>query len=204
MSVKPGVLLVVSGPSGAGKSTALAKIIAGRKDAVFSVSATTRPLRPGESEGVHYMAVSDGQFSELLSKNELLEWAEYAGHRYGTPAAPVMAALDAGKVIVLDIDVAGALQVAEKCTEAVLVFFTPSTLAEVERRLRDRGTETEEKIGARIKAAREEYKYIGRYRYMVINDNLDDAVHDLSAVIDAELRIVPRMGRHISDLLESV
>lgn len=169
---------------------------------MFSVSATTRCPRPGETDGVHYSFISAEEFSALVERDALLEWAEYAGHRYGTPSEPVERALRQGKVVVLDIDVAGALQVRKKCADAVLVFFTPSTLDEVERRLRFRATEDDARIADRMKVASEEYKYIDRYHYLVLNDDLEDAVRGINAVIEAERRRVSRMGDAIRKLRE--
>ncbi|MDR0293315.1 MAG: guanylate kinase [Oscillospiraceae bacterium] len=181
-----GMLLVVSGPSGAGKGTVLRAVMDRRSGMFFSVSATTRPPRPGEQDGREYFFMDGKTFSELRGKGGLLEWAEYAGYFYGTPEGPVRERLARGQTVVLDIEVVGGAQVMERCPEAVSVFLTPSDERELERRLRGRGTESEETIQKRMARAREEYRFMDRYRYIVVNDALGEAVKTLEAVITAE------------------
>ena len=180
-----GKLLVLSGPSGAGKSTVVSKLMERRGDVCFSVSATTRAPRPGEQDGVNYFFVTRERFEEMVRTGELLEHAEYVGNCYGTPRAYVEQRLEAGYNVILDIQVQGARQVMEAAPEAVLVFLIPPTLAELERRLRARGTESDEVIRGRLERAKEECRS-DFYRYIVINDDADTAAKELDAIITAE------------------
>ena len=180
-----GKLLVLSGPSGAGKSTVVSKLMERRGDVCFSVSATTRAPRPGEQDGVNYFFVTRERFEEMVRTGELLEHAEYVGNCYGTPRAYVEQRLEAGYNVILDIEVQGARQVMEAAPEAVLVFLIPPTLAELERRLRARGTESDEVIRGRLERAKEECRS-DFYQYIVINDDADTAAKELDAIITAE------------------
>lgn len=180
-----GKLLVLSGPSGAGKSTVVSKLMERRGDVCFSVSVTTRAPRPGEQDGVNYFFVTRERFEEMVRTGELLEHAEYVGNCYGTPRAYVEQRLEAGYNVILDIEVQGARQVMEAAPEAVLVFLIPPTLAELERRLRARGTESDEVIRGRLERAKEECRS-DFYRYIVINDDADTAAKELDAIITAE------------------
>ena len=186
MKSERGLILIVSGPSGTGKSTVIGGLTARRRDVCFSVSATTRAPRPGETDGIDYYFRSPSAFEEMIRQGELLEWAEYVGNRYGTPAAPVDRQAAAGQVVLLDIEVQGAAQVMDKRPEAVSVFLAPPSLEELERRLRGRGTDPEEKILRRLETAREECAQAGRYDYIVVNDDVDTAVRKLDAIITAE------------------
>lgn len=181
-----GTLFVVSAPSGTGKDTVVRELLAKHPELGFSVSATTRKPRPGEQEGVDYYFVSPERFSEMIEKNEFLEYAEYTSASYGTPAAPVDKALDSGRDMILVIEMTGARWVQVKRPDAVLIFLVPPSFEELERRLRGRGTETEEQIEARMKKARTEVAQMGGYDYIVINDELSDAVADVEAIVRAE------------------
>lgn len=181
-----GTLFVVSAPSGTGKDTVVRELLARHPELGFSVSATTRKPRPGEQEGVDYYFVSPERFSEMIEKNEFLEYAEYTSASYGTPAGPVDEALDAGRDMILVIEMTGARWVQVKRPDAVLIFLVPPSFEELERRLRGRGTETEEQIEARMKKARTEVAQMGGYDYIVINDELSDAVADVEAIVRAE------------------
>lgn len=183
---KPGLLLVISGPSGAGKSTILREVTAKCPELRFSVSATTREPRQGETDGVHYYFVNRERFEEMRRGLELLENAEYAGNCYGTPAGPVLESVGQGFVTVLDIEAKGAMQVRERHPDCVLVFICPSETAEVERRLRERGTESAEKIQKRMAALEEQMAFVPKYDYYVVNDVLGDAVQSVLAIIEAE------------------
>ena len=180
---KRGILLVLSGPSGVGKSTVIHKVMAHRDNMEFSVSATTRPPRPGEADGVDYFFLSREQFDRMVENNELLEHAEYAGNCYGTPKSQVLARLEAGITVVLDIEVQGAAQVKELMPEAVTVFLAPPSLEILELRLRGRGTETEEKILSRLETARKEMLLAPSYDYTVVNDDADRAAAELESLI---------------------
>lgn len=181
-----GTLFVVSAPSGTGKDTVVRELLARHPELGFSVSATTRKPRPGEQEGVDYYFVSPERFSEMIERNEFLEYAEYTSASYGTPAGPVDEALDAGRDMILVIEMTGARWVQVKRPDAVLIFLVPPSFEELERRLRGRGTETEEQIEARMKKARTEVAQMGGYDYIVINDELSDAVADVEAIVRAE------------------
>ena len=181
-----GILLIVSGPSGAGKSTVISRVSQMRSDIRFSVSVTTRAPRENEREGISYYFRTPEQFWEMVKADAFLEHAEYTGASYGTPAAPVDRNLAEGYTVVLDIEVQGAEQVMEKRPEAVTVFLCPPSMEELERRLRGRGTDSEEKIRDRLTAAHREYGQAHKYKDIIINDNADTAVRQLDAIITAE------------------
>jgi len=181
---KRGKLLVLSGPSGCGKGTVLRALMEGRSDMVFSVSATTRAPRPGEVDGREYYFVSRERFMEMVERGELLEHAEFVGNCYGTPKAPVLTQLEAGRHVLLDIEVQGAAQVKKAMPEAVLVFLAPPSLEELERRLRGRGTETEEKIQGRLKTAEYEMTLAGEYDYTVVNDEVARAAAEVAEILE--------------------
>lgn len=188
MTAAHGLLVVIAGPSGVGKGTVHALVRAALPDSVLSVSATTRAPRAGEREGVDYHFVTPEGFQDLIDRGALLEWAEYAGHRYGTPAGPVAAAVRDGRVVVLDIELQGALQVKEHDPDALLVFLKPPSFAELERRLRQRGTEEEAGLQRRLARAREELAEADRFDVQVINDDLDACVREVLAVIEKARR----------------
>ena len=181
---KKGKLLVISGPSGCGKSTVLSQVMAGRGDLRFSVSATTRAPRPGETDGKEYYFVSRERFEEMVENGELLEHAEFVGNCYGTPKAPVIKQLDEGITVILDIEVQGAAQVKALMPEAVTVFLAPPSLEELEARLRGRGTETEEKILGRLETARRELLLAPTYDHVIVNDVVERAAQELSAILE--------------------
>jgi guanylate kinase len=179
----PGLLVVVAGPSGVGKGTVHAELRRRLPDAVLSVSATTRPPRPGEVDGVDYAFVDRPTFEAMAAAGELLEWAEYAGNLYGTPRGPAAAAIARGEVVLLDIEVQGALQVKGADPDALLVFLLPPNFAELERRLRGRGTEDEATVARRLEVAREEIAGADAFDLQVVNDRLDDCVDEVLAAI---------------------
>ena len=181
-----GVLVIVSGPSGAGKSTIISRVKERRDDIRFSVSATTREPRPGEIDGVDYFFKTQEEFWEMIKADAFLEHAEYVSNYYGTPAAPVDENIAAGYTVILDIEVQGAAQVMEKRPDAVSIFLCPPSLEELERRLRGRGTDSEETIRDRLMAAHREYAQAHKYDYIIINDDADTAVRELDAIITAE------------------
>ena len=181
-----GKLLVISGPSGAGKSTVVFKAIEGRSDVCFSTSVTTRAPRPGEVDGREYFFIDFKRFHEMVKNDELLEHAEYVTNCYGTPRAYVEQRLNEGMNVVLDIEILGARQVKKKMPGAVLIFIAPPSLVELERRLRGRGTDTEEAILGRLTRARQEYREANFYDYLIVNDDVEKAAKQLSAIIEAE------------------
>ncbi len=186
----PGFVLVVSGPSGAGKSTVIQHLMT-RRDTLplpicFSVSATTRAPRPGETDGVNYRFLSREEFEAGIERGEFLEHAEYAGNLYGTPLGPVKDALAEGTCIFMDIEVQGAMQVRSRLPEAILVFLMPPTLTELERRLRGRQSEKEEMISRRMAIVEGEIASAHEYDYIVVNDAVEKAALELESIVRAE------------------
>ena len=177
---------IISGPSGVGKSTVLKALMEKRKNLYFSVSATTRSPRPGETDGVHYHFLNVDTFREWIAKDEFLEYAEFVGNFYGTPKKYVYEAMEHGQDVILVIEVQGAMQVAEKMPEVVRIFVAPPSWSELERRLTERGTDTPEKIKGRLAHAKEEVKLAGTYDYFVINDSVENAMRELDAIMTAE------------------
>lgn len=186
-----GLLIVVSGPSGAGKGTVMNKLIAGG-DYALSVSATTRSPREGEQDGINYFFKTREEFEKMIADNEFLEYAVFCGNYYGTPLPYVNQKLDEGKNVILEIEVKGAFQVKEKCPEAVLIFLAPPSMKELEERLVGRGTESPEVIAERLARAMEELDLIDDYDYVVINDDVDEAVADIRSIVKAEQRRAAR------------
>lgn len=180
-----GNLFVISGPSGAGKGTLLSKVIERIPDAWVSVSATTRNPRPGEEEGVHYYFLDKDHFLELVNHDGFLEWAKVHDNYYGTLKESVLEHMKAGEQVILEIDVQGALQVRNVIPEAHLVFIEPPSLEELERRLRSRGTESDDVISSRMTTAEVELAQKMEYDIQVVNDDLEQAVNELTAVINS-------------------
>ena len=182
--MRTGNLFVISGPSGAGKGTLVARLLEEVPDTWVSVSATTRRPRPGEEEGISYYFLDREDFLALADEGGFLEWAEYAGNCYGTPLASVQREMAAGKQVILEIEVQGALQVKEKMPEAHLVFIEPPSLEELERRLRGRGTETDDVVRKRMDTALVELSHKMEYDIRLVNDNLGEAVAQLVAYVN--------------------
>lgn len=181
-----GQLIVLSGPSGVGKSTVIAELLSEREDIHFSVSFTTRAPRVGEENGVNYNFVDRAEFERMISAGELLEYAEYVGNYYGTSMKVIQDKLDQGVDVLLDIEVQGAAKVRAKCPEAVLIFIIPPSFEELSRRLHGRNTDDEDVIEGRLQKAREEYKEIKHYDYLVVNDKVPAAAAEIMAILLAE------------------
>lgn len=182
---KRGTLFVVTGPSGAGKGTVLKKVMAATDHLYFSISATTRAPRPGEIHGVHYHFITRESFAQLIREERLLEHAEYVGNFYGTPLDPVLEHLAQGDDVILEIEIQGARQVKARYPEAALVFIAPPSFDELERRLRGRGTETEETILRRMDTARRECAHMDAFQYIVLNDTPENGAYELLSIITA-------------------
>ncbi len=178
-----GTLYVISGPSGVGKGTICKEIIKRNPSLAVSVSATTRPMRKEDIDGVTYHFKTKTQFLKMIDNGELLEWTIYSGNHYGTPVAPVKEALDGGKDFILEIEVDGALNVRRLFPEAVLIFIDPPSFDALKERLLGRGSESEESISARIERAKEEILLKDKYDFVVVNDNLKQAVLDVENII---------------------
>lgn len=182
MSERP-VLTVLSGPSGVGKSTVVAHLRKVHPEVWLSVSATTRRPRPGEKHGVHYYFVDDDEFDKLVANGELLEWAEFAGNRYGTPRKAVLDRLRAGQPVLLEIDLQGARLVRQSMPEAQLVFLAPPSWEELVRRLTGRGTEAPEVIERRLRAARVELAAESEFDVTLVNTSVEDVARELLALM---------------------
>lgn len=191
--MKKGLLIVISGPAGSGKGTVAAHLIkTGR--VVYSVSATTRAPRPGEKDGINYHFIDRESFLERIESGDMIEHTEYCGNFYGTPKKETEAMLESGKNVILELEVEGAKNIKSQYPEAILILFLPPSFAIQERRLRKRGTETEEKIRARLARTKEELEFANDYDYVVYNpDGKDtDAAHKILSIIDAELSSLKR------------
>ena len=192
------MLIVVSGPSGAGKDAVLGRARELRRDALFAITATTRPPRPGEEHGVHHYFHTREEMEALWARGELLERAEVYGNLYGAPKAPVRAALAEGRDAVVRTDVQGAASIRALAPDALLIFIAPPSLEELGRRLRDRGTETPEAVAVRVETARKEMRDAAWFDAVVVNetDGVEAAAQEVVRVIERErLRVPPRVAR---------
>jgi len=178
-------LIVVSGPSGVGKSTVVAEALRADPRLWLSVSATTRAPRPGETHGQHYFYVNDAEFDRMIDDGELLEWAEYAGHRYGTPGTEVARQRSAGRPVILEIEVQGARQVRGSVPDATLVFIEPPSMDVLEARLISRGTESESARARRLEVARRELAEADLFDHRLVNDDVAACSRALLALIDS-------------------
>lgn len=180
-----GQLIVISGPSGVGKGTIVNKLIEKRQDYVLSISATTRKIRSNERENESYFFKSLGEFKSMIENGELLEYAEVHGNYYGTPRKYVNEKIKENKTVILEIDIQGGMQVKKSFPDTVLLFILPPHFSSIEKRLRNRGTETADNIKVRLETARKELKFLKHYDFAVVNDNLDECVNEVEKIIDA-------------------
>lgn len=178
-----GSLYVISGPSGAGKGTLVSRVLEVCPDIVLSISATTRKPREGELDGVHYHFLSVDEFEDTIAHDGFIEWAKVHSNYYGTPLAPIKGHLAAGDTVLLEIDVQGAFQVLEKLPQAKLIFIAPPSIEELERRLRGRGTETDDVIAQRLANATGEMEASRDYDHIIVNDDLERATKELVRVL---------------------
>jgi len=182
-----GLLIVLSSPSGAGKSTISRMLLKADPEVTMSISATTRPMRPGERDDVDYHFVADPEFDRLIETGEFVEWAPVFDYRYGTPKAPVKAALKAGRDILFDIDWQGTQQLHSAMGEdLVRIFILPPSLAELERRLRNRGTDSDAVIASRMQRAASEISHWAEYDYVLVNRDTETCLAEVEAIVAAE------------------
>jgi guanylate kinase len=192
-----GLLFVLSSPSGAGKSTIARLLLAADDGIALSVSATTRPMRPGERAGHDYHFVDDQEFDRLIEAGEFLEWAHVFGRRYGTLTSEVRKSIESGRDVLLDIDWQGTQQMKQVDPDIVRVFILPPSMAELERRLRARGTDSDEVIAGRMARAAAEISHWAEYDYVLINDDAAACLTNVQAILDAErLKASRRTGLH--------
>ena len=199
-----GILIIISGFSGAGKGTLVKKLLQTYDNYALSISMTTRQPREGERDGVEYFFRNKEQFEQTIAEDGLIEYACYCGNYYGTPKAYVEEQLAAGKDVILEIEIQGALKVKEQFPESLLLFVTPPSAAELERRLVGRGTESQEVINKRLARASEESEGIEAYDYIVVNDNLDVCVEEVHRLVDAARRAPVRREAFIKEIREEL
>lgn len=198
-----GILIVISGPSGAGKGTVCKQLLA-KNNYWLSVSATSRSMRAGEEEGVSYYFLTKEDFKNRIKQEDFLEYAENYGNLYGTPKSKVIDKLDQGEVVILEIDIQGALKVKETFPEGIFIFLLPPSMEELKQRIINRGSETPESLMTRFKSAYKEINYVSKYNYAVINDTVDSAVDKIESIITAETCRVDRMKEKILDSKEGL
>jgi len=184
MSEKKGRLFIISAPSGAGKGTVIKKLLELRPELRYSISVTTRQPRDGEEHGVSYYFVTHERFEELIKAEAFLEYANFVGEYYGTPRSLIDDCIYYGKDVLLEIEVLGAKQVMSKAPDAATIFIVPPDMKELERRLRARGTETEEKLKARLERAHQEIEEKVHYKYVVVNDDVSRAAEEILDIIE--------------------
>ena len=198
-----GVLVVVSAPSGCGKDTIIAEVLKKTDDTYLSVSMTTRPMRPGEEEGVNYYFVTQPEFEEKIDQGEMLEYARYGSNYYGTPAGPVREMLEEGKTVILIIEVQGAGNVKRLFPDACNIFIIPPSFDVLEKRLRGRGTDDDKSIIKRLEIAKDEFARAPEFDYIVENDVLEEAVEDIITIIKAEKLKTNKMKNKLSEVINN-
>jgi len=203
----PGLAVVISSPSGAGKTTICKRLVKNNADFQFSISATTRAPRKNEKNGVDYLFVSKDQFLQSRKNDEFIETARYLGNYYGTPLQPLRKAIGQGNVVLLDIDIQGGKSIKKLLPDAVTIFIVPPGVQSLRRRLTGRSTEDAPTIRKRLETARKELRFWKKYDYIVINDNLNDALNQIQAILQAERLKTNRLKdksywkKSLSDLL---
>ncbi len=196
-----GIMLVVSGPSGCGKGTICKELLRRNEGINVSVSATTRKPRKGEVEGVNYFFVSENKFKSMIKNEEVLEYAHVHGSYYGTPKKFVFDKLESGEDILLEIDVQGAMQIKDKYPQAIFIFIIPPSMEELKNRIIKRGTESKDDIEIRFKNAFKELEYVNEYDYIVINDEVKEAVSKIECIVQAEKCKISRQAKIIENIL---
>ena len=183
---RKGRLIVVSGPSGVGKGTVVKKLMDRDPRVRLSVSATTRPKRPSETDGIQYHFITHEEFERMIAEDCFLEHAQYVGNRYGTPEKAVNEMLEQGFDVLLEIEVQGGIQVMQRRPDAITIFIAAPSFEELARRLRGRGDTDEEKVEMRLQQARMEYLVAPQYQFIVVNDDIEDAVDDVQSILRTE------------------
>ncbi|QXE03047.1 guanylate kinase [Terribacillus aidingensis] len=202
MIEQKGILFILSGPSGVGKGTVRKALFEQDTHLRYSISMTTRNMRPGEQDGVDYFYKSKEEFERLITQNKLLEYASYVDNYYGTPRDYVEETLEAGHDVFLEIEVQGALQVKENFPQGVFIFLIPPSLEELKNRIVGRGTETPDLVKNRLNAARDEIEMMDAYDYVVVNDQLDHAVSKIQSIVQGEHCKRERVAKEYKKALE--
>jgi guanylate kinase len=179
-----GKLIVLTGPSGVGKGTLMRSLLQRHPELYYSVSATTRPPRPGEIDGKHYHFINRSKFEKLVAGGEFLEWAEFAGNYYGTPRQAVLNQINSGKSVVLEIELEGARQIRSSFAEAFSIFILPPSINELEKRIRSRGQDTEDAIARRLRRAQDEINAAEEFDLQIVNDDFEAALNSIEEALD--------------------
>ena len=198
-----GLLIVISGPSGVGKGSILKKVVGRRNNLKLSVSYTTREPREGEIEGQHYHFLSESEFLNIVDKGEMFEHAKYCGNYYGTPLKALNQELDKGNNVILEIEVQGGEQVINKFPDVISIFVLPPSLKELSERLSGRASDSKEVISQRIEKSKQEMTLSKRYKYVVINEYIDECASQILKIIDAEMLKFSRMKSKVEEIFKN-